>query len=147
MDRCSAAASSLEGDDRVALIPAIQEATGLSTETATKAAGSLIAALRLSLDAKSFEPIATAVPNYNDLMSGSGAALGGRTGEIFAIRSELRTAMGAGHVSSELAKHGVPPEKLPAFVGAFLGHIQEAAGPEAVGRLREALPGLATLFD
>jgi hypothetical protein len=131
----------------VALIPAIQEATGLPTETATKAAGSLIAALRLSLDAKSFEPIAAAVPNYNDLMSGSGAALGGRTGEIFAIRSELRTAMGAGHVSNELAKHGVPPEKLPAFVGAFLGHIQEAAGPEAVGRLREALPGLATLFD
>ena len=80
-------------------------------------------------------------------MSGSGAALGGRTGEIFALRSELRTAMGAGHVSAELAKHGVPPEKLAAFVGAFLGHVQDAAGPEAVGRLREALPGLATLFD
>ena len=131
----------------MALIPAIQEATGLPSETATKAAGSLIAALRLSLDAKSFEPIAVAVPDYNALMSGSGAALGGRTGEIFALRSELRTAMGAGQVSKELTKHGVPAEQLPAFVGAFLGHIQEAAGPEAVGRLREALPGLATLFD
>lgn len=131
----------------MALIPAIQEATGLPAETATKAAGSLIAALRLSLDAKSFEPIATAIPDYNELMSGSGAALGGRTGEIFALRSELRTAMGAGHVSKELAKHGVPAEKLAEFVGAFLGHVQEKAGPEAVGRLREALPGLATLFD
>jgi hypothetical protein len=131
----------------VALIPAIQEATGLPAESVTKAAGSLIAALRLSLDAKSFEPIATAIPEYNELMSGSGAALGGRTGEIFALRSELRTAMGAGHLSKELVKHGVPTEKLAPFVGAFLGHIQEAAGPEAVGRLREAHPGLATLFD
>ena len=131
----------------MALIPAIQEATGLSPESATRAAGSLVAALRLSLDAKSFEPIATAIPGYNDLMSGSGAALGGRTGEIFALRSELRTAVGAGHLAGELAKHGVPPEKLAAFVGAFLGHIQEGAGPEAVGRLREALPGLATLLD
>lgn len=131
----------------MALIPAIEAATGLSGDTAAKAAGSLIAALRLSLDAKSFEPIALAIPNYNDLMSGSGAALGGRTGEIFALRSELRTAMGAGHVAGELAKHGVPAEQLPGFVGAFLGHIQETAGPEAVGRLREALPGLATLFD
>ena len=51
----------------MALIPAIQEATGLSGEVASKATGSLIAALRLSLDAKSFEPIAVAVPNYNDL--------------------------------------------------------------------------------
>jgi len=131
----------------MALIPALQEATGLSADAAGRAAGSFLAALRLSLDAKSFEPIATAVPNYNELIGGSGAALGGRTGEIFALRSELRTATGAGHVAKELAKHGLPAEQLPAFVGAFLGQVQEAAGPEAVGRLRESLPGLATLFD
>ena len=80
-----------------------------------------------------FEPVAKAVPDYNTLMSGSGAALGGRTGEIFALRSELRTASGAGHLSKELVKHGVPPEKLAAFAGAFLGHIQDSAGAEAVG--------------
>jgi hypothetical protein len=131
----------------VALIPAIQEGTGLSADAASRAVGSFLAALRLSLDAASFDPIARAIPNYNELMSGSGAALGGRTGEIFALRSELRTATGAGHVATELAKHGLPPEQLPAFVGAFLGHLQESAGPEAVGKLREALPGLATLFD
>jgi len=131
----------------VALIPAIQEATGIPADAAQRAAGSFLAALRLSLDAKSFEPIAKAVPDYNELMSGAGAALGGRTGEIFALRSELRTAMGAGHVAKELTKHGIPQDQLAAFVGAFLGHLQEAAGPEAVGRLREVLPGLATLFD
>gem|GEM_PF-3875802 len=131
----------------MALIPAIQEATGLPADAAARAAGSFLAALRLSLDAASFEPIAKSVPNYNDLMMGSGAALGGRTGEIFALRSELRTAMGAGHLAKELAKHGLPAEQLPNFVGAFLGHLQEASGPEAVGKLREVLPGLATLFD
>ena len=129
------------------LITRVQEATGLSADTAAKAVGSLLAALRLSLDAKSFEPIAKAVPDYNALMSGSGAALGGRTGEIFAMRSELRTAMGAGHLAKELTKHGVPPDKLAAFAGAFLGQVQDSAGPEAVGQLREELPGLATLFD
>ncbi|MEO6068310.1 MAG: hypothetical protein ABJB33_08005 [Gemmatimonadota bacterium] len=129
------------------LITRVQEATGLSAETAAKAVGSLLAALRLSLDAKSFEPIAKAVPDYNELMSGSGAVLGGRTGEIFAVRSELRTAMGAGHLAKELTKHGVPADKLAAFAGAFLGQVQDSAGPEAVGQLREALPGLAALFD
>ena len=131
----------------MSLISRIQEETGLSAEAAGKAAGSLIAALRLSLDAKSFEPIAKAVPDYTELMSGSGAALGGRTGEIFALRSELRTAVGAGHLAKELVKHGVPADKLAAFAGAFLGHVQDAAGPEAVGKLRDALPGLATLFS
>jgi hypothetical protein len=131
----------------VTLVSRIQDETGLSAETASKAAGSLLGALRLSLDVASFEPIARAVPDYNTLMSGSGAALGGRTGEIFALRSELRTAMGAGHLTKEIVKHGVPAEKLSAFAGAFLGHIQDAAGPEAVGKLRETLPGLATLFD
>ncbi len=125
----------------------LHEATGLPAGVAAKAAGSLIAALRLSLDSASFAPIAKAVPEYNELMSGSGAALGGRTGEIFALRSELRTAIGAGHLAKELTKHGVPPEKLATFAGAFLGQVQDAAGPEAVGKLREALPGLATLFD
>ena len=129
------------------LITRVQEATGLPADAAAKAAGSLIAALRLSLDSKSFEPIAKAVPDYNELMSGSGAALGGRTGEIFALRSELRTAIGAGQLTKELTKHGVPADKLAAFAGAFLGQVQDSAGPEAVGQLREALPGLATLFD
>ena len=129
------------------LISRIQDETGLPAETASKAAGSLLAALRLSLDLPSFEPIAKAVPDYNALMSGAGAALGGRTGEIFALRSELRTAVGAGHLSKEMIKHGVPADKLAAFAGAFLGHIQDAAGAEAVGKLRETLPGLATLFD
>ena len=128
------------------LVSRIQDETGLPAETASKAAGSLLGALRLSLDVASFEPVAKAVPDYNTLMSGSGAALGGRTGEIFALRSELRTASGAGHLSKELVKHGVPPEKLAAFAGAFLGHIQDYAGAEAVGKLRETLPGLATLF-
>ena len=130
----------------MALIPAIQEATGLSADAAARSAGSFLAALRLSLDVKSFEPIAKAVPDYNALMSGSGAALGGRTGEIFALRSELRTAMGAGHLAKELVKHGVPEAQLAHFVGGFLGHIQESAGPEAVGALRETLPGLGTLL-
>jgi hypothetical protein len=131
----------------VSLVSRIQDETGLSADTASKAAGSLLGALRLSLDLASFEPIAKAVPDYNTLMSGSGAALGGRTGEIFALRSELRTAVGAGHLSKEMIKHGVPAEKLAAFAGAFLGHIQDSAGPEAVGKLRETLPGLATLFS
>lgn len=130
----------------MSLIKRLEEATGLPTAAVTPAAGSLLAALRLSLDVKSFEPIARAVPDYNALMSGSGAALGGRTGEIFALRSELRTAVGAGHLAKELVKHGVPEGKLPEFVGGFLGHIQESAGAEAVGALRETLPGLATLL-
>jgi len=130
----------------LALLTRIQEATGLPAETCGKAAGSLIAALRLSLDPKGFEPIAKAVPDYTTLMSSAGAAIGGRTGEIFALRSELRTASGAGHLAKELVKHGVPAPQHADFVGAFLAEVQEAAGPEAVGALRETLPGLSTLF-
>lgn len=130
----------------MALLARIEEATGLPAETCQRAAGSLIAALRLSLDVKSFEPIAKAVPDFTALMSSAGAALGGRTGEIFALRSELRTAQGAGHLAQELEKHGVPAAQHADFAGAFLAEVQEAAGPEAVGKLRELLPGLATLF-
>src|SRR5512146_960304 len=118
----------------MALLDRLHEATGLPAEACGPAAGSLVAALRLSLDVKGFEPIAKAVPDYNTLMSSAGAALGGRTGEIFALRSELRTASGAGHLTKEMVKHGVPAEKLAAFAGAFLGHIQDSAGPEAVGK-------------
>jgi hypothetical protein len=128
------------------LVDRVAEATGVPAETAGKAVGSFLAALRLSLDSKGFEPVARAVPDHQALMSGGGVALGGRTGEIFALRSELRTAVGAGHLAKELAKNGVGPEQLPAFVGAFLAHLQEGAGPEAVGALRQALPGLATLM-
>jgi len=130
----------------MALLARIQEATGLPAETCGPAAGSLIAALRLSLDVKGFEPIGKAIPDYTALMSSAGAALGGRTGEIFALRSELRTASGAGHLAKELVKHGVPVEQHANFAGAFLAEVQESAGPEAVGKLRELLPGLATLF-
>lgn len=130
----------------MALLARIQAATGLPAETCGKAAGSFIAALRLSLDPKGFEPIAKAVPDYNTLMSSAGAAIGGRTGEIFALRSELRTASGAGHLAKELVKHGIPESQHADFVGAFLAEVQEAAGPEAVGTLREMLPGLSTLF-
>lgn len=130
----------------MALIERLVEATGLPATAVTAAAGSLIGAIRLSLDAKSFEPIARAIPDYNALMSGAGAALGGRTGEIFALRSELRTAVGAGHLAKELVKHGVPEAQIANFLGGFLGHLQEAAGPEAVGALRETLPGLGTLL-
>ena len=130
----------------MALLDRLHEATGLPAEACGPAAGSLVAALRLSLYVKGFEPIAKAVPDYNTLMSSAGAALGGRTGEIFALRSELRTASGAGHLAKELVKHGVPAEQHANFVGAFLAEVQEAAGPEAVGKLRELLPGLGTLF-
>lgn len=129
------------------LIERISEATGLPEETAGKAAGSLLAAIRLSLDAKSFEPVAIAIPEYNQLMSSAGAALGGRTGEVFALRSELRTATGAGHLAKELIRHGVPASKFASFAGAFLGSIQDISGAEAVGKLRDALPGLNTLFE
>ena len=60
----------------------LHEATGLPAGVAAKAAGSLIAALRLSLDSASFEPIAKAVPEYNELMSGSAAALGARRARV-----------------------------------------------------------------
>ena len=130
----------------MALLDRLHEATGLPAEACGPAAGSLVAALRLSLDVKGFEPVAKAVPDYNTLMSSAGAALGGRTGEIFALRSELRTASGAGHLAKELVKHGVPADQHANFVGAFLAEVQEAAGPEAVGKLRELLPGLSTLF-
>lgn len=128
------------------LIERLEEATGLPSRAVTPAAGSLLGAIRLSLDAKGFEPIARAVPNYTALMSSGGVALGGRTGEVFALRSELRTTTGAGHLAKELVKHGVPEAQLANFIGGFLGHLQEAAGPEAVGALRESLPGLGTLL-
>jgi len=73
-------------------VDAICAATGLDHDKAESAAGVILGAIQMSSTAAAFAPIERAIPDVQRLILGAGPGMsGGRTGEMVALISELRT--------------------------------------------------------
>jgi hypothetical protein len=130
----------------VNLAVVVAHATGLDLEKATVAAGSILGAMRISAPKETFEPFARAIPNFQELILSAGTVIGGgRTGEIVAMVSELRTNAGVLKLASQLGRAGVNPEQVGQAAKAVVEFVRQHQGPASVQPLLEALPGFKEL--
>lgn len=124
----------------------IAQAAGLDQAKAEVAAGSILGAIRLSAPKGTFDPIERAIPNTQQLILGAGTVIGGgRTGEIVALVSELRTNAGVLKLAGQLGRAGLSPNQVGAAAKALVQFVTEREGEESLRPLLDAMPGFAEL--
>jgi hypothetical protein len=130
----------------VTLVTIIADAAGLDEAKAELAAGSILGALRLSAPKGTFDPIEQAIPNAQQLILGAGTVIGGgRTGEIVALVSELRTKAGVLKLAGQLGRAGLTPSQVGAAAKALVNYVVERKGKDSLRPLLESMPGFAEL--
>ncbi|MEO8199214.1 MAG: hypothetical protein ABI679_01710 [Gemmatimonadota bacterium] len=132
----------------VTLPDVVAHATGLDRPTAEVAAGSILGALRISAPKEAFTPFERAIPNYQQMILGAGTVIGGgRTGEIIALVSELRSNAGVLKLAAQLGRAGVSPIQVGQAAQALIEYVRQHQGPESVRPLLDALPGFRELVQ
>ena len=130
------------------LIDAVAQATGLDHTKAEVATGAILGAIRLSAPKGSFAPIERAIPNIQQLILASGTVIGGgRTGEIVALVSELRTNAGVLKLAAQIGRAGVTPVQVGQAARAVIDYVTEREGEDALRPLLEAMPGFRELVQ
>ncbi len=124
----------------------ISHATGLDQAKAEMTAGSILGAIRLSAPRETFEPFERAIPNYQQLILSAGTVIGGgRTGEIVAMVTELRSNAGVLKLAAQLGRVGVSPTQVGQAAQAVVEYVRQHQGPESVRPLLDSLPGFKEL--
>lgn len=127
-------------------VEAIATATGLDQAKAEAAAGGLLAALRMSAKPEAFAPIEKAIPDFKELILKSGPGMsGGRTGEMIALISELKTAAGVAKLTAQLGRAGITPDQVAGAAKALLGFVRQQEGDAALEPLLSSSPALQDL--
>lgn len=130
------------------LIDAVAGATGLDVPKSEITAGAILGALRMSMPTETFTPIARAIPDYQQLILKSGTVVGGgRTGEIVAMVSELRTNAGVLKLAGQLGRAGVNPQQVGRAAKAVIDFVILSQGSAAVKPLLDTLPGFRELVQ
>lgn len=128
------------------VVDAICEATGLDHDKAESAAGAILAAIQMSSTAQVFASIERAIPEVQRLILRAGPGLsGGRTGEMVALVSELRTPAGVAKLTKQLGRAGITPEQTGRTARALIDFIRTESGDEAVKPLLDAMPSFRDL--
>ena len=128
------------------VIESVAKTADLDAAKAEAAVGTILAALKMSVKRDTFAPVQDAVPDADQLIGKAAPApAGGRTGELFAIISELRTPAGAMKVAAQLARAGLSPAEVPRAAQAFMAYIRQTKGDAAADALVAAAPGLRGL--
>ena len=126
-------------------VPDLARATGLQADVAERVAGTLLSAVQMSAPREMYAALEKAIPGAEKLMLKGAPPLGGRTGEMRAYVSELRSEAGAARLSGQLSLEGLTPQQVKAAVEVLLRHLQDARGVKAVEELLRAVPGLQRL--
>jgi hypothetical protein len=128
------------------VVDAVSAATGLDHAKAEAAAGAILGAIRLSAG-EAFAPIQRAIPDAQALILRSGPSMsGGRTGEIVAMVSELRSPAGVAKLTAQLARAGITSEQVGQTARALIDFVRKQEGEESVTPLLEGLPGFRDLL-
>ena len=128
------------------LIELIAQATGLDHAKAEIAAGSILGAIRLSASRDTFAPVERAIPNVQELILSAGTVIGGgRTGEIVAMVSELRTNAGVLKLAGQLGRAGLTPTQVGQAARTIVGYVNEREGEASLKPLLESMPGFMEL--
>jgi hypothetical protein len=132
----------------VTLVDMIAQATGLDHAKAELAAGGILGAIQLSAPRGTFDPIERAIPNAQQLILGSGTGIGGgRTGEMVALVSELRTNAGVLKLAGQLGRAGISPPQVGQAAKALISYVTEREGQEALKPLLDSMPGFRELVQ
>lgn len=130
----------------MSVVEVIAKATGLDPAKAEAAAGGLLAAIRMSARPEAFAPIEKAIPNAKELILKSGPGMsGGRTGEMIALVSELKSAAGVAKLTAQLGRAGITPDQVAGAAKALLGFVRQQEGDAALQPLLDASPALQDL--
>lgn len=130
------------------LIDTVARAAGLDQGKAEVATGAILGAIRLSAPTGTFDPIARAIPDVQQLILGAGTVIGGgRTGEIVALVSELRTNAGVLKLTGQLGRAGVTPPQVVQAARAVIEYVNQREGEEALRPLLDAMPGFRELVQ
>jgi hypothetical protein len=128
------------------LLDAVARATGLDHAKAEVATGAILGAIRLSAPKGTFDPVERAIPEAQQLILSAGTVIGGgRTGEIVALVSELRTNAGVLKLAGQLGRAGLTPTQVGQAAKALIGYVAEREGDEALRPLLDAMPGFMEL--
>ena len=129
------------------LIDIIAQATGLDHPKAELAAGSILSAVQLSAPKGTFAPVERAIPNTQQLILGSSTVIGGgRTGEMVALVSELRTSAGVLKLARQLGRAGISPPQVGQAAKALIQYVTEREGQDALKPLLDSMPGFRELI-
>jgi hypothetical protein len=132
----------------VTVIDIIAEATGLNHGKAEIAAGAILGAIKLSAPHGTFEPIEKAIPDWKNLILGAGTVIGGgRTGEIIAMVSELKTNAGVLKLAGQLIRAEISPDQTGQAARALMNFVKQQEGEEALRPLLDAMPGFRELVQ
>lgn len=130
----------------MSVIDAISAATGLDHDKAESAAGAILGALRMSSTPETFAPIDKAIPDVRGLIMRAGPSMsGGRTGEILALVSELKSSAGVVKLTAQLGRAGISPEQVAHTARALIEFVKKQEGDASVAPLLAALPGFGDL--
>lgn len=128
------------------VVDAVSAATGLDHDKAEAAAGAILGAIRLSAPAGAFAPIERAIPDAQGMILRAGPSMtGGRTGEIFALVSELKSSAGVAKLTAQLGRAGFSGDQVAQTARALIEFVKKQEGDEAVTPLLDALPGFRDL--
>jgi hypothetical protein len=128
------------------VVDAISAATGLDHDKAESAAGAILGAIQMSSTAAAFAPIERAIPDVQRLILGAGPGMsGGRTGEMVALISELRTPVGVAKLTKQLGRAGISPEQVGHTAKALIDFVRKQEGDDSVTPLLDAMPGFRDL--
>ena len=129
------------------LIPDLARATGLTTEQAECVAGTIISALHVSTTPEMYALIERAIPKAGELMTKSAAPLGGRTGEMRAFVTELKSEAGAARLAGQLGLEGLTPAQIKSAVETLVRHLRDTQGIQQVEALLRQLPGFSRMIE
>lgn len=130
------------------VVDSISAATGLDHDKAEAAAGAILAAIRMSSTAEGFAPIEKAIPDARGMIVRAGSVMsGGRTGEMVALVSELKSPAGAAKLTSQLGRSGISPDQVARTARALIDFVRKQEGDASVQPLLDGLPGFKELVQ
>lgn len=128
------------------VVDAIGAATGLDHDKAESAAGAILGAIRMSSTPEAFAPIDKAIPDVRGLILRAGPSMsGGRTGEMLALVSELKSSAGVLKLTAQLGHAGISPEQVSHTAKALIAFVRKQEGDDSLKPLLDALPGFRDL--
>lgn len=130
----------------MSLVTEIMARAGLAQEPAERAAGSLLAALKLSLPPDRFAVVARAVPDADTLIGRAHSAPAARTGEMLTLVAQLTSAKGADMLRTQLGRQGLGEAQVRQVVEAFTAVLFQQAGETTAATLVGQVPALSVLL-
>ena len=119
------------------LVQRLTSETGVDTDIAERALGSIFMTIRLAVNAEQYGQIKAAFPQVEDWLKKGTDVGGGRTGEMLAI-------LDAESLAERLQSAGLAQAQQQAFATVIGSAVREALSPELAAQITSRVPLLAS---